>query len=108
MPEFVKKQQHQAEMILEDIEADAEEQITLPDETKAEKFERLARKRFPKAVKSLRLLKNLSNKSAYEYDPVKIDAMLTLIRAEVDSIEQAFSNSTGEDGIPNPFGDDNG
>lgn len=53
--------------------------VIRPDETKREKFVRLGEARIEKALKYIRMLGNLSNDSAYEYeeeDLVKINAAI--------------------------------
>ena len=60
------------------------------DSTKLLKFERLAEKRVNDAIKRLRLLGNLANRSNYEYTDAHIQQMLKALKAEMRNLEDRF------------------
>ena len=65
-------------------------------ESQSDKFRRLANSRMPKAIKSMRLVKNLSM-GQYTYSPAQADKVVATLQAEVDSIKASFqSNSAVE------------
>lgn len=62
-----------------------------PNETKREKFVRLAEARTNKIIDTLQLLGNCSNTSAYEYTQQDIDQIFNAIEAEVREAKKKFS-----------------
>ena len=60
------------------------------EETKEDKFHRIASARTSKVLDSLRILGHCSNLSTYEYTEVEVDKMFTAIRRKLDSIENNF------------------
>ena len=60
------------------------------NETKHEKFCRLAENRMNNTLKQLELLGNLSNKSSYDYTQQDVDKILKALKAAVSSVEHAF------------------
>ena len=56
------------------------------NETKAERFKRLAEKRTRKVLEDLRILSNLSNKGLYEYAPEQLRKVFGAIS---DAFEEA-------------------
>lgn len=84
-----------------DIDADLEDGVAAPiNETKTERFRRLANARFRKTVHQLQLLANLSNRSSYEYTPEQVTTLVTTLRAKIDELERAFSDTPKADDIP--------
>ena len=73
-----------------------------PEETKAERFERLALYRYTKAVERIRMLTPLANRNNYEYDRARVKNICDLLRAEIYQVEKAFEASSDER-IINPF-----
>ena len=65
-------------------------------ESQSDKFRRLANSRMPKAIKSMRLVKNLSM-GQYAYTPAQASKVVDTLQDEVDSIKASFqSNSAVE------------
>lgn len=60
-------------------------------ETKRDKFVRLAEARTNKIIDTLQLLGNCSNTSAYEYTQQDVDQIFTAIEAEVREAKKKFS-----------------
>ena len=60
------------------------------EETKKEKFTRLAEARTNAALKQIALLGNLANTSNYEYDQYDVDKVLKTLRAAVNELEVTF------------------
>ena len=52
-------------------------------ETKDERFKRLANKRLANAIKQLKLLSNLSNKSHYSYKNEEINEIIKMLRKAI-------------------------
>lgn len=61
-----------------------------PNETKAEKFTRLAPARVNKVIDGLRSLQKLSS-SAYEYTPEQIEKIFGAIRTTLEAVEASFA-----------------
>ncbi len=62
-----------------------------PQETKREKFVRLAEARTNKIIDMLQLLGNCSNSSAYDYSQQDVDKIFAAIEAEVREAKKKFS-----------------
>lgn len=62
-------------------------------ETKREKFVRLAEARTNKIIDMLKLLGNCSNTSAYDYTQQDVDKIFSAIEAEVREAKKKFSKS---------------
>jgi len=60
------------------------------EESKREKFIRLAENRMNNVLKQIELLGNLSNKRAYEYEQCDIDAMIKTLKNAVANLEHTF------------------
>ena len=61
------------------------------EETKREKFVRLAEARTNKILDTLTLLGNCSNTGAYEYSQKDIDKIFKAIQTQVDDTRKRFS-----------------
>jgi hypothetical protein len=59
-------------------------------ETNREKFIRLAEKRVSTAIKTLRLIGNLSNKSNYSYSDSDIDKIFNTLQQELKDAKDQF------------------
>lgn len=62
-------------------------------ETDGEKFRRLAEKRVNNAIKTIRLIGNLSNKSNYEYTDEEVEVIFSILTREVKSCRSRFHAS---------------
>ena len=60
------------------------------DETKRNKFVRLAESRMNNALKQIELLENLSNTSNYEYTDNDVDLIIKTLKSAVSDLEYAF------------------
>ena len=58
-----------------------------------EKFVRLAESRTAKAMKAIRVIGNLGNKSQYEYDERDVKKIIAALHAEVDQLRNRLSES---------------
>ena len=63
------------------------------EETKREKFIRLAEARTNRIIDTLQLLGNLSNTGAYEYSKKDIDQMFKAIEDAVDATRNKFNKA---------------
>ena len=64
---------------------------------KLQKFERLAEKRMASAIRTLRLLGNLANRSNYSYSQEHVSQMLRALKNELRSLESRFLDKTAAD-----------
>lgn len=60
------------------------------DETKREKFTRLAESRMNNALKQIQLIGNLSNTSAYEYTVEDVDKIIRTLKKSINELETTF------------------
>ena len=65
-------------------------------EEKHEKFKKLAEKRVNVAMKQLRLIGNLANKSNYEYTPQDADKIHAALSRELKSMKAKFASNDFE------------
>lgn len=61
------------------------------------KFIALANKRVNKAIKDLRLIGNLSNRSIYSYDDTQSRKIIKALQKELDLLRAKFSGTNDED-----------
>ena len=67
-------------------------------ETKREKFVRLAEARTNKIIDMLKLLGNCSNSSAYDYTQQDVDKIFAAIEAEVKEARKKFNKTESHKG----------
>lgn len=63
----------------------------MKDETKSEKFVRIATNRTNKAMKAITALENLSNHNSYSYTQEQVDAMFTQLEETLAEVKEAFA-----------------
>lgn len=61
------------------------------------KFVELANKRVTKAIKDIRLVGNLSNKSTYNYDDAQARKIIRALQKELDVVKAKFGGGDNED-----------
>lgn len=61
------------------------------------KFVELANNRVNRAIKDLRLIGNLSNRSAYEYSEEDVRKILRALQREMESLKARFAEGTAAD-----------
>ena len=61
------------------------------------KFVELAEKRVARAIKDIRLIGNLSNKSNYTYSDEDVRKIIKALDAEVKRLKQRFENHGAQD-----------
>lgn len=64
--------------------------ISKKNQTKAEKFKRLAEKRVPVAITKIRLVGNLSDPYNYHYSEEEANKIIKAIKAEYDDLAASF------------------
>lgn len=74
------------------------------EETKNERFRRLAQSRGNRLIREIQLLGNLSNTSYYAYSPEDVDDLFEPIQNELDRAKETFSPKRRRGG-PISFGD---
>jgi len=72
----------------------AEEGAGPADETKEQKFQRLATKRTQAALGKIKLIGNLAG-SSYSYTPDQAATIITSLRQSIDAIEGKFNKVRG-------------
>lgn len=63
------------------------------------KFVELAEKRVSKAIKDIRLIGNLSNKSNYTYEDEDVKKIIKALDLEVKKLKQRFENHGSQEEI---------
>ena len=66
---------------------------TKDNETKRERFVRLAENRMNNALKNIQLLSNLSNTSAYDYSVDDVEKIIKTLKNAVSDLEKSFAPS---------------
>ena len=69
------------------------EALLMTEETKNEKFKRLAEKRANDIINRLRLVGNLSNRQQYDYSDEEVSALFGAIKDALRRSESSFNNS---------------
>ena len=64
--------------------------LNIENETKQDKFVRLAEKRTLDIIKRVRLLSNLSSTKNYEYSSKQVNKILSSIDLEVQELKRSF------------------
>ena len=66
---------------------------------KREKFVSLAEKRVTRAIKNIRLIGNLSNRSNYEYSDADVRHIVRALKHEVAELERRFESPGRADDV---------
>jgi len=61
------------------------------------KFVELGEKRVEKTINMLRLIKNLANRSHYEYDKEQVNKIIRALDVEMQELKSAFRSSLKKD-----------
>ncbi len=64
----------------------------MKEETKREKFIRLAENRVNSTIKEINLIGNLANKSNYEYSKEDVDKIIKTLKKSVSDLESKFTS----------------
>jgi hypothetical protein len=64
----------------------------MAEESKADKFKRLAEKRVMNVMDKLDVLGNCHKKATYEYSDEQIDTIFGALRGKVDQVESLFKS----------------
>ena len=67
--------------------------------TNRDRFVRLAEARVPKAIKSIRLVGNLANRSNYRYTEEDIEKIIKVLENEVRGLKEKFKNNSKDNEI---------
>jgi hypothetical protein len=77
---------------------DPEENLSSgPEETKADRFKRLAEPRVESTIKKIEIIGNLSSGN-YEYSAEQVEKILTTLRSAVDEVEKKFQKGLNRKG----------
>ena len=68
------------------------------EETKREKFVRIAEARTNKIINMIQLLGNCSNQSLYEYSQKDVNKIFNTIQAELDEAKKRYSKQDSQKG----------
>jgi len=68
------------------------------DEKRHAKFRELAEKRTSKAIETVRLIGNLSNRQTYAYEDTEVRKILKALRDAVSEVESRFAKTTSRGG----------
>lgn len=72
---------------------------TTENETKSEKFVRLAEGRMTKVRVALARIDNLANRSAYEYTEEQVNQMFDILEKELTDVKSSFLKTEKEEKI---------
>lgn len=75
---------------MHDNETIVEEEV-VSGETNEQRFKRVASRRLNAALKQMRLLRNCSVHSYYEYTPEQVTTIVTALQQEVERVKDAFA-----------------
>ena len=70
----------------------------MKEETKREKFVRIAEARTNKIINMIQLLGNCSNQSIYEYSSKDVNKIFNAIQAELDEAKKRYSKMDSQKG----------
>lgn len=82
----------------DELTQDAIDEIVIPEESKSDRFSRLASARLNKLLKQFDLLANCSGYN-YEYTQEQVDKMLSHIDKRRASLEKAFRPDPADDKV---------
>lgn len=68
-------------------------------ESRRDRFIRLAQKRVTRAIKDIRLIGNLSNAKIYGYEQKDVDKIIRALDREVKAAKARFENDQASDNI---------
>tara|TARA_X000001036_G_C20190858_1_gene607423 strand:- start:285 stop:515 length:231 start_codon:yes stop_codon:yes gene_type:complete len=74
------------------------------EETKSERFKRIAEKRVSKAARSIRLVGNLGNRSLYEASDNERKEIITYLEASLRQMKKDLEKKTQKDNEEFKFG----
>jgi len=66
---------------------------------KRKKFVQLAERRTINAIRSIRVLSKLGNRSAYEYDEADVRRIVHALTKEIDALKARMSSTGGKEAI---------
>ena len=69
----------------------------MPDESRNERFRRLARSRGDRLIREIALLGNLANRKNYEYGPDEVERLFDPIERQLKDVRALFDPSTPSD-----------
>lgn len=72
----------------------------MSDSDDREKFKRLAEKRVNNAIKNIRLIGNLSNRSNYSYTDQEVDKIFRALDKELKHAKSRFKDDSDQDDTP--------
>lgn len=70
------------------------EDVDMTAKQRRERFVNLAEKRVTRAIKDIRLIGNLSNRSNYSYDEADVRKIVSALEHEVKNLKQRFQTRT--------------
>jgi hypothetical protein len=68
------------------------------DSKKRDKFKDLAEKRTNKALETIRLIGNLSNRNSYAYEETEVKKIVKALKDAVSEVEARFNTPSGRSG----------
>ncbi len=87
-------------MNIQETNNDEESIEQFPEETKAERFSRVATRRLRAALKQMELLENCANTATYEYNDTQVDALFEYLDNAVSSLKKHFQKVPDERELP--------
>jgi hypothetical protein len=72
---------------------------TKQNENKRDKFVKLAENRTKNAIKAIRTIAKLGNKSAYQFDDSDVQKIVRALSKEIEALRARMSSSGGRDAV---------
>lgn len=66
---------------------------------KREKFVKLAENRTANAIRAIRVIGNLSNRTHYEFTDADVRKIVAVLNAEVDALKRRFTDPAGRSSV---------
>jgi hypothetical protein len=82
---------------VENDNSEEEEEESVPNESKSDKFVRIAERRTNKILSDISLLGNLSNRINYKYSTEQTDQMFSAIETQLQEVKEKFYSKEKQD-----------
>lgn len=83
----------------ESIEKIRKEKVKKSQNLKREKFVQLAENRTIRAIKAIRVIGNLSNRGAYDYNDEDVKKIVKALTNEIEALKSKMKNTERSDGV---------
>jgi len=85
--------------MLENIPSETQNTVAAPARDRRQKFIGLAERRTINAIKAIRVIAKLGNKSAYEYTEADVQKIARTLSREVDALKDRMLSAGGKEAV---------